>query len=247
MHSSVLSKLVIASLCVLCIAALVPAAHADGITLGGTIVNSIQIQGMGPGTNSVRIAMGDCAQTTANPCIVSGLASGLGNPASIYTLSTPPENQLILTWVNRTTTIIGGTSHDFDNYILANPNDKLSFAWGSLLTGTLGFMKGTQEVVYNGALYPSIHLQGTLFNLGGSLAGGFAGGASTLEISVGGNQVIAYVSKDNPGILNTWNTYSDGYVAGGKIQKVPEPSSLTLIGAGLVAFAMILGLHKVSR
>lgn len=224
-------------LCLVLIAALASVGTAfaatNQITLGGA-GDDQAITFTGTGGSSVDLALGSCSSGT---CTVSGTAFGQG------TLASGPADWSFTSTAGSLSLTQSGTAGVY-NVVDSDPNG-ISFCYGgsgpvcdgSLLTGKLDLLTIQQTAGTSTGTFNTYSIA-NLTDLGGSLKGAM-GGAGIVTVKINFNS-----STDLNALF-----FSEGQISGtlndGSITPTPEPSSMFLMGSGLIALGGFMRRRKV--
>lgn len=196
------------------------AAAQSSIFLMGGAGQQITFTGQGSGTQNIGVSLGSCSSTS---CTFSGTASGTGSLQSVgnFTLNSSANSIMLAP--------TGGGAYNATS--TAPINFSLVGGSGTLLTGSLNLVnfsqsQGTSEGEFNSNLASNFTV------MGGSLAGAFGGspGVLNLDVTLPGTSNISTLSGTTQSLAAT---LSADCASG--ISPTPEPSTLVLMGVGLLA------------
>lgn len=197
------------------------AAAQSEITLGGSTTNVI-FQGTSS-TNTLAVTLGGCNLKGA--CTVGGQAFGTGS-----LLSGPAPWSITSTLGTITLTLVNAAAGLWD----FAQTSKICFAYGklgSLLTGSLQLVNLAQAPGFNRAV-----ANADLIVTGGSLASLLQHGSMEVTISFG--------TKTNLESMLGTTGHLNGKVSSGALVPTPEPSSMLLLGTGLLAAGSMLRFRR---
>lgn len=196
------------------------AAAQSSIFLMGGPGQEISFTGQGSGTQNIGVSLGTCSGTS---CSFTGTGSGTGSLYSVgnFTLDSTAGSIML-----------SPDGHGAYNATATAPIDfSLVGGSGTLLTGTLNLVdfsqsSGASEGYFNSSLASNFTVTG------GSLASAFDGnpGAMNLDVTFPGTTNISTLSGTTQSLAAT---LSQDCASG--ISPTPEPSTLVLMGVGLLA------------
>ena len=202
----------------------VAAAAQSSIGLSGGAGQSTTFSGQGSGSQAVGVTLGECSMS--GNCTLTGSGSGSGSLQSSGSFSlTSKANSILLT-----SNGAGGYTASASAPIEFNLTGSVNGQTGTLLSGTLNLLNFTQA---NGSSQGTFNSNlGANLNLtGGLLASVFtsSGGVLSLNVQFPTTTNISTLVGTNLSLVSTVSASGAG-----SISPTPEPSSLALIGAGLL-------------
>lgn len=197
------------------------AAAQSQITLGGSTTNVI-FQGTGS-TSTLSVTLGGCDKKGA--CTIGGQAFGTG-----FLTSGPASYAITSTLGTITMTLVNAAAGIWNFAQTSN----VGFAYGtggSFLTGTLQLVNLAQAPGFNIAV-----ANADLTVTGGSLSSLLQKGLVDVTIRFG--------AKSNLESMLGTTGHLNGKVSSGELVPTPEPSSMLLLGTGLLAAGSMLRLRR---
>ena len=197
------------------------AAAQSQITLGGS-TTSVIFQGTSS-TSTLAVTLGGCSK--AGACTIGGQAFGTGSLTS-----GPAPYAITSTLGTITLTLVNAAAGLWD----FAQSSKIGFGYGpggSLLTGTLQLVNLSQTPGFNLAV-----ANADLTVTGGSLASVLQAGLIDVTIRFG--------CKTNLESMLGTNGHLNGKISSGELVPTPEPSSMLLLGSGLLAAGSMLRFLK---
>jgi len=196
----------------------IPAAAQSQITLGGSR-GLLLFQGMGPSSpNSLSLNFGSCKNGI---CSLGGTASGTGQ-----LLSGPTSYQFINTAGAITLTLANAALNQWN--VLQTSNTIFNYGTnGSLLSGFLDLLNFQQNPGSKGGEF-NYTGNANLTITGGSLASAFSSSNGVLDLTV------FFRSTTNLESLLGGSAKIGSQIASGSVLPSPEPSSILMLGSGLM-------------
>lgn len=207
------------------------AASAESIiVLSGGAGQTVMFSGQGSGTQTIGIELGQCQMN--GDCVLSGTGSGSGTLASSGTFTINSQANSIVLSPNGS----GGFNASASAPIDFTYNGSASGQTGTLLHGTLGLndfdqAQGSASGSFNSALNTNLLLSG------GLLASLFNSSQGALGLNV------TFPANFNVSTLVGTNLSVAGSLPGtgaGSVTPTPEPGTLLLMGAGMLALGLCL-------
>ncbi|MGH9468701.1 MAG: PEP-CTERM sorting domain-containing protein [Terriglobales bacterium] len=210
----------------------VGAAAQSTITLDGGAGQTVTFSGQGSGSQSIGVILGSCSQQ--GTCTLSGSGSGSGALASSgnFTLDSAVNSILLTSNGNGGYTASSSPPIDFTLNGTANGQT------GTLLAGTLNLLNfaqasGSSTGTFNTNLAANLNLTGGLLENVFSAVGGVL----SLNVQFPCTMNVGMLAGTNLSLAATLSANG----AGG-ITATPEPSTLALMGVGLLVLGMGLRL-----
>ncbi|MGH9488649.1 MAG: PEP-CTERM sorting domain-containing protein [Terriglobales bacterium] len=204
------------------------AAAQSSITLAGGAGQKVTFQGQGSGSQAIGVSLGQC--NMQGHCTLSGSGSGSGSLSSSgqFTLDTS-ANSIALTPNGA-----GGYSASATAPINFTLTGKANGQTGTLLSGALNLLNFTQasgssKGTFNTSLAANLSLTGGLLENVFTASGGIL----NLNVNFPTSTNISALVGTNLSLAATLSANG----AGG-ISPTPEPSSLALIGVGLLVLGV---------
>ncbi len=200
----------------------VAASAQSGIALQGGSGQTVTFTGQGAGTQGINVALGTC---TGDSCTLSGTAQGAGtlNSTGNFTITSAANSISLMSNGSGGYNVTSTSPIDFSLTGTSNGNT------GTLLTGTLNLLNFTQ--VTGSTLGTFNYDMGVNLNVtGGMLASAFTDNGGELSLNVqlpAGANISSLVGTSNSLIANA-------DCQPGSLSPTPEPSSLAMLGAGML-------------
>jgi hypothetical protein len=202
----------------------VAAAAQSSIVLNGGAGQTTTFSGQGSGSNAVGVTLGSC--NMAGACTLTGNATGSGSLASSGTFSLSSAANSILLTSNGSGGYNATASAPINFALSGSANGQT----GTLLSGTLNLVNFNQASGSSTGTF-NTSLAGNLNLTGGLLASAFtgSGGVLSLNVQFPTTTNISTLVGTNVSLISTVSANGAGSVS-----PTPEPSTLALMGAGLL-------------
>jgi hypothetical protein len=208
----------------------VAAAAQSSITLSGGAGQTVTFSGQGSGSSDIGVTLGSC--NLLGSCTLSGDGSGSGSLQSSGTFTLDSSANSITLSSNGS----GGYTASASAPIHFSFNGTANGQTGTLLSGTLNLINfnqasGSSQGTFNTNLAANLDLTG------GLLADAFtsSGGVLNLNVQLPANANVSAVAGTSASLIASLSASG----AGG-ISPTPEPSTLALMGAGLLGLGACL-------
>lgn len=219
---------------VLVCSALTAAGEAQGVVnLQGGAGQTVTFTGMGAGTSTLGVSLGNCG--FFNTCVLYGNGSGSGalSSSGVFLITSSPGSLELTSNSGGSFDVESSAPVEFPFFGVAG-----SGQMGLLLAGNLNLADFTQTGANSGVFGAG---GGSLTVTGGILAGAAAN--ATLGLNLG----LQFTGSANlGGLVGTNNSLSANLSGGrlGALSPTPEPSSLLLAGLGLLLLVATCGWRR---
>jgi|GEM_PF-1822633 len=212
----------------------VAATAQSSIVLQGGAGQSVVFSGQGSGSSDIGVNLGSCSMT--GNCTLTGSGSGSGALASSGSFTLSSKANTILLASDGAGGYTASASAPL-NFSLTGTADGKT---GTLLSGALNLLNFTQAQGSSQGEF-NTNLAANLSLTGGLLADVFTktGGVLSLNVQFPTNVNISTLVGTNLTLASTLSASGAG-----SISPTPEPSSLALMGAGLLVLGACLRLRR---